>query len=83
MVVDGPSDGRGGWLCRDRVERCLDDAVRSRRFERAWRTTLNAGDHDEIRRALRPLTSSAVVYTTDETSGGNDAAAVGMTTGKG
>ena len=84
VVADGPSDGRGAWLCRATVEACRDAAARHQRFDRAWRTSLRSDDHDDISRALRPLTSTlAAEDAADETSGDSDVAAVGMTTGKG
>ena len=47
IVVDGPSDGRGAWLCREdqsvssvRAE-CLERAIADRGFARAWRKPIS------------------------------------------
>jgi len=62
LVVDGPSSGRGAWLCRSErahsdtfiaVEGCLERAVSQQQFSRAWRTTLGPDDVEAIRAALR------------------------------
>src|SRR3954447_21712093 len=61
-TVDGVSDGRGAWLCRSRTadqtaegslvqRQCLDDALRKRAFNKAWRTTIGPDDELEIREA--------------------------------
>ena len=57
-TVDGVSDGRGAWLCRSRTAdqpgvdgQCLDDALRKRAFNKAWRTTIGSDDELEIREA--------------------------------
>ena len=57
-TVDGVSTGRGAWLCRDRTtagrvvdDRCLDDALRKRAFNKAWRTTIGPDDELDIREA--------------------------------
>ena len=46
-AVDGVSNGRGAWLCRGIANgeslvdaQCLDDALRKRAFNKAWRTTI-------------------------------------------
>jgi len=54
IVVDGPSDGRGAWLCRatspDEVvaAACLDAARAKRAFARAWRRDLDTADEQAI-----------------------------------
>jgi len=62
VAVDGPSSGRGAWLCStgrlDAGHRvvsatCLADAIDRRQFARAWRTALDHDDIDAIRAALR------------------------------
>jgi predicted RNA-binding protein YlxR (DUF448 family) len=62
VVVDGPSSGRGAWLCRnsssDRekneqrqvVGECLEAAITKRAFARAWRTDIGADDITNIRK---------------------------------
>ena len=61
-TVDGVSNGRGAWLCRSRTTdptaaqavvdgQCLDDALRKRAFNKAWRTTIGSDDELEIRDA--------------------------------
>ena len=65
-TVDGVSNGRGAWLCRSRTAdqtvdqtaegsvvdgQCLDDALRKRAFNKAWRTTIGSDDELEIREA--------------------------------
>ncbi|MFN3258377.1 MAG: YlxR family protein [Ilumatobacter sp.] len=60
IVVDGPSSGRGAWLCRAvdgsgdaelaTIESsCLDEAIRRSQFARAWRTTIGRDELDAIR----------------------------------
>jgi predicted RNA-binding protein YlxR (DUF448 family) len=57
-VVDGPSDGRGAWLCRDDGSAgavdpsCLDTALARRAFGRAWRVELDNDDEHAIRTGL-------------------------------
>lgn len=51
IAVDGPSSGRGAWLCRDEPN-CLDAAVRDKQFSRAWRTKLGDDDTGAIRTAV-------------------------------
>jgi predicted RNA-binding protein YlxR (DUF448 family) len=61
IVVDGPSDGRGAWLCRATVAgeiaaaACVDAALSRRAFARAWRREVDA--HDE--RAISELVGRA------------------------
>jgi uncharacterized protein len=61
-TVGGVSNGRGAWLCRSRTAdqtaertvvdgKCLDDALRKRAFDKAWRTTIGSDDELEIREA--------------------------------
>jgi predicted RNA-binding protein YlxR (DUF448 family) len=55
IVVDGPSAGRGAWLCRapNGVSApCLDEALRRRAFARAWRVEVDAAELVAIRAAL-------------------------------
>jgi predicted RNA-binding protein YlxR (DUF448 family) len=58
IVVGGPSEGRGAWLCRldaatTNVDpECLDTALARRAFARAWRTELDEHDHYAIRTGL-------------------------------
>jgi len=56
VVVDGASSGRGAWLCRGDDGRvsteCVDAAVRSKQFARAWRTAVDDHDIEAIRRAI-------------------------------
>jgi predicted RNA-binding protein YlxR (DUF448 family) len=55
LVVDGPSSGRGAWLCRDGRgvrQRCLDDALARRAFSRAWRVEVDAADERAIRERI-------------------------------
>jgi predicted RNA-binding protein YlxR (DUF448 family) len=60
LAVDGPSCGRGAWLCREDDDRpgvvvatCLERALSQRRFGRAWRVQLGHDDVEAIRAALR------------------------------
>jgi predicted RNA-binding protein YlxR (DUF448 family) len=54
IVVDGPSDGRGAWLCRSSVAgevaaaACVDSALARRAFARAWRRDVGARDEVAI-----------------------------------
>jgi predicted RNA-binding protein YlxR (DUF448 family) len=55
IVAGGPSNGRGAWLCRhDGVAdpRCVETAIRRRAFQRAWRSSVEAGELDAMRRAV-------------------------------
>jgi predicted RNA-binding protein YlxR (DUF448 family) len=55
IVVDGPSSGRGAWLCRDGQDvqqRCLDNALSRRAFARAWRVEVSADDERAIRERI-------------------------------
>ena len=45
--MDRHGVGRGAWLCRDSVG-CLDDAVRKHGFERAFRTSMDARDLQQL-----------------------------------
>jgi hypothetical protein len=56
VAVDGPSSGRGAWLCRADepsdapvVATCLDAALASRGFARAWRLDVGADLQRRIR----------------------------------
>jgi predicted RNA-binding protein YlxR (DUF448 family) len=58
IVVDGPSSGRGVWLCRAAVAAevvvdpgCLDTALAKRAFAKGWRTSLGPTD-DDIRTSV-------------------------------
>jgi predicted RNA-binding protein YlxR (DUF448 family) len=54
VVVDGPSDGRGAWLCRGSeagelaAAGCVDAALARRAFARAWRRDVGADDERAI-----------------------------------
>jgi predicted RNA-binding protein YlxR (DUF448 family) len=48
VTVDGPSDGRGAWLCRGSLVACARAALRTRGFQRAWRTELDDGLVEQI-----------------------------------
>jgi predicted RNA-binding protein YlxR (DUF448 family) len=58
VVVDGPSAGRGAWLCRSTEQRtlvvigCLEAAIARRAFARAWRGPVDREVELEIRRVL-------------------------------
>jgi len=58
--VDGPSDGRGAWLCRATdgatvaAARCVDAALSRGGFERAWRRVLTSADKATINELLGP-----------------------------
>jgi predicted RNA-binding protein YlxR (DUF448 family) len=56
IVVDGPSDGRGAWLCRGSdgaVDAgCLDAALARRGFARAWRRVVGPDEAEAIRAVL-------------------------------
>jgi len=57
IVVDGASDGRGAWLCRDAAAAaggwaataCLDAALSRRAFARAWKRDVGVDDEHAIR----------------------------------
>jgi predicted RNA-binding protein YlxR (DUF448 family) len=57
-VVDGPSDGRGAWLCRGTecgdvaAAKCVDTALSKRAFSRAWRRVVDADDERAISELL-------------------------------
>ena len=64
IEVDGPSNGRGAWICTDSATNgttgskkkrqvageCLETAIAKRAFARAWRTDIGADDITNIRR---------------------------------
>ena len=58
IVVDGSSDGRGAWLCRDAGSAravdpsCLERALARRAFARAWHVELTDDDEHAIRIGL-------------------------------
>ncbi len=59
-VVDGPSRGRGAWLCRDGnavAERCLEQALRAGGFQRAWRRSLDDEERNTLRGRLAAWTA--------------------------
>ena len=45
--MDRHGVGRGAWLCRDSIG-CLDDAVRKHGFERAFKSSIDAGDLQQL-----------------------------------
>jgi predicted RNA-binding protein YlxR (DUF448 family) len=53
-MVDGPSDGRGAWLCRGgtagelAAPACVDAALSKRAFARAWRRAVGPDDERAI-----------------------------------
>ncbi len=53
-MVDGPSNGRGAWLCRSIAvgeiasTACVDAALSRRAFARAWRRDVDADDERAI-----------------------------------
>jgi predicted RNA-binding protein YlxR (DUF448 family) len=55
IVVDGPSDGRGAWVCRGELAgelvdtACLDAAIGRGAFARAWRSEVTRDDESAIR----------------------------------
>jgi len=61
IVVDGPSSGRGAWLCRGvargpvgRTE-CVDKAIANGGFARAWRGSVSSEEERIIRERIGPL----------------------------
>jgi predicted RNA-binding protein YlxR (DUF448 family) len=60
VVVDGPSDGRGAWLCRGSqggeiaTAGCLAAALSRRAFARAWRREVDADDEAALNELLGP-----------------------------
>jgi predicted RNA-binding protein YlxR (DUF448 family) len=62
VVVDGPSDGRGAWLCRRSLVHCAQDALRRHGFERAWRTELDAALVEQIRRRVAGEADDAATH---------------------
>lgn len=54
ITIDGPSDGRGAWLCRATTEggvaaaECVDAALSRRAFSRAWRRDITRSDEVAI-----------------------------------
>ncbi|MGA0894368.1 MAG: YlxR family protein [Ilumatobacteraceae bacterium] len=48
-VVDRTAPGRGAWLCS---VRCLDEAIRRRAFDRAWRRSADRGSLEGLRAGL-------------------------------
>ena len=54
IIVDGPSDGRGAWLCRGTASgelaspTCVEAALSRRAFARAWRREVDAEDERAI-----------------------------------
>jgi predicted RNA-binding protein YlxR (DUF448 family) len=61
ITIDGASDGRGAWLCRNDtpdavvVEECLHAAIAKRAFGRAWRGDVTA---EELRTITEQSRSS-------------------------
>jgi predicted RNA-binding protein YlxR (DUF448 family) len=60
VAVDGASDGRGAWLCRDGdaaavASACLESALSRRAFARAWRREITGRDQVAIRECLGRL----------------------------
>jgi len=51
--------GRGAWLCANNT-RCLQQAIKRRGFERAWKRPVSATTHQAIEIAFEALTSSDV-----------------------
>ena len=59
-VVDGPSSGRGAWLCRDGggvAAGCLERALRAGGFQRAWRGALGDDERNALRGRLAAWTA--------------------------
>ncbi len=51
LAVDRYGPGRGAWLCDGSVA-CLDDAVARRRFDRAFRASVEPGAAQRLRMEL-------------------------------
>jgi len=51
LAVDRRGAGRGAWLCSGSLA-CLDDAVRRKAFERAFRAPIDAGAAKRLRDEL-------------------------------
>jgi predicted RNA-binding protein YlxR (DUF448 family) len=54
LAIDGPSAGRGAWLCRTArgvSEACLAQAIARGAFARAWRADVEADELAPIRSA--------------------------------
>jgi len=60
VAVDGPSDGRGAWLCRATLRACARRAIDSGAFRRAWRTDLDGAVVAEIERRIARTAGDAV-----------------------
>jgi predicted RNA-binding protein YlxR (DUF448 family) len=59
-TIDGPSSGRGAWLCRhlDAVDAgCLELALRTGGFQRAWRRALHENERNALRQRLAAWTA--------------------------
>jgi predicted RNA-binding protein YlxR (DUF448 family) len=60
IEVDGPSDGRGAWLCRATdgatvaAARCVDSALARGGFGRAWRRVVTSADEATLDELLGP-----------------------------
>ena len=60
IAVDGPSDGRGAWVCRSAgddgvaASSCVDAALSRRAFARAWRSEVTSSDEAAINELLGP-----------------------------
>lgn len=59
IAIDGASDGRGAWLCRANPGEglvqaaCLDRAIATRNFARAWKGPVSSAEHQAIRDRLQ------------------------------
>ena len=46
-VISRTAAGRGAWLCSDRTD-CLQQAIKRRGFERAWKRSIGATELEQL-----------------------------------
>jgi predicted RNA-binding protein YlxR (DUF448 family) len=62
IAFDGPSAGRGAWLCRAEAgvsRSCLAAAIERGGFARAWRGPVTSDEYDTIRERTAAVIDSA------------------------
>jgi len=56
-VISRTAPGRGAWLCRGQAT-CLQQAIKRRGFERAWKRPLGAAEQKSLTIAYEAMTKN-------------------------
>jgi len=65
-VISRTADGRGAWLCAPRLGQqatpCLQQAIKRRGFERAWKRPVGPTEHEILTNAVQSLFEATNSY---------------------